>query len=268
MDNTITIEKEVSNLYIPKDVEYLSPDIVSQVRLGLQGYPGTGKTYSCFTFPNPVILNLDNKLGVHVEKITIPIVNLWNPKCPFIKPNEPREEAVLRWLLTVGPLLKKEQTLILDSWTTLQNWFDIRVTNIDHYSDKGKLDPYKPWRLKGNFAGAVCDALKSLPCNSVTTFHDSPERDDEGKIVGVKPTMTGSFADQLAGHFTDWFHQLVMNKKSADKTTDLMVDGKVVPEYVWQVRSDSKRKCLTSKIIPTNLMFVPANYNYFTAKFQ
>lgn len=260
------IETPKPKLYIPKDIEYLSPETVNQVRLGLQGYPGTGKTTSYFSFPNLIILDLDNKLGNFGSRTDVGVVKLWDINNKFRKSTEAKHESVLRWLTTEGLKLHPSQTVALDSWSTLQNWFDMAVTNKKHYTSAGKEDNYLPWRLKGQFASEVCEALKSLPCNSVTTFHEAPERDEEGRIIGLKPVMTGAFADQLAGQFTDWFRQVVMNKKGSDGK-DLLVDGKVVPEYLWQVRSDGKVKCLTSKSIPNSLMFVTADYKYFTTKY-
>lgn len=254
-------------LYIPSYGDYLSPETVIQVRLGLQGYPGTGKTTSYFTFPNLVILDLDNKLGNFGHRTDVMVIRLWDINNKFRVPKEEKHETVLRWLKTEGLKLHPSQTVALDSWSTLQNWFDMAVTNKKHYTNKGVEDNFIPWRLKGQYASEVCESLKSLPCNSVTTFHEAPERDEEGRIVGLKPLMTGAFADQLAGQFTDWFRQVVMNKKAPDGKTDILVDGKVVPEYLWQVRSDGKVKCLTSKSIPTSLMFVPADYKYFATKY-
>ena len=39
-----------------------------QIRLGIQGPPGSGKTWAALTFPNPVIINLDRGLGAHAGR--------------------------------------------------------------------------------------------------------------------------------------------------------------------------------------------------------
>ena len=55
--------------YIPKGAVSLNTITVKpQIRLGLQGYSGTGKTWAALTFPNPIVLNLDRGLGAHTGR--------------------------------------------------------------------------------------------------------------------------------------------------------------------------------------------------------
>ena len=44
-------------MYTPKDAHNLSTAIYRQIIFGLQGEPGSGKTFSALTFPNPVVLD-------------------------------------------------------------------------------------------------------------------------------------------------------------------------------------------------------------------
>lgn len=246
------------SLYIPPNVTSLKDITQQQVRLGIQGYPGVGKTWSALTFPNPIVMNYDNKLGVHIGK-DIPTLPFYDSRWfnAFKKGQEHRHDAVLRWIQTEGIKLTKDQTLIQDSWSTLQNWFDIAM-RVPYYTKDGKEDGYKFWNLKIDYALKMMEALKMLTCNVVVTFHETVERNDNGNIVGLKPLMQGQFADQLAGCFTDWFRQVVMEKKN-DKGEPIKGEY----QYLWQVRSDNIAKCLTSKIIPNGLMYVPADYRTY-----
>ena len=76
----------MSNIYIPPSCRTLSEDTAKQqIRLGIQGFPGSGKDWSILGtpdgkqkgFPNPIVLNLDRGLGAHSQCTNIYEVPLY-----------------------------------------------------------------------------------------------------------------------------------------------------------------------------------------------
>src|SRR4051812_21764394 len=105
------------------------------IRLGIQGPPGTGKSWAAATFPNPVFLDLDNKLRSLKDRpgiLRIPFCELewisqynngaFKPKSPVLPPN--RRDAVRFWLRKEGSKLDHTYTVIIDSLSNLMNAFD------------------------------------------------------------------------------------------------------------------------------------------------
>lgn len=229
------------------------------VRLLLQGFGGTGKTSAALTFPNPVVLDIDNNLGGHRHRADVTVIPFWDEswateyKKQYKIPALQKHELIFHWIKNEGKKLTEDQTLVGDSWTNLQNWFDTVVGAQKFYTAKGGEDGFQFWKLKKAFSLQVCEELKTLRCNQVWNCHETVERDDEGKITGkVKPLMQGAFSDELSTHFTDYYRQLVKEN-----------DKKEI-QYLWQVRGDNKCncKCTSIKLKPTDITF-PANYSSF-----
>lgn len=221
-----------------------------QTRLMLMGYPGTGKTWSALTFPNPVVLNLDRGLSAHIGKkiIEIPLYDIALidalAKRSFQTAPPNARDAVKHWLVNEAQKLEADQTLIVDSWTTLQNAFDLQTKLEPVYSTKtGKEDTYAFWARKVEYALEVCSLLKNIRCHVVVTVHETVERNDDGNLTGkIKPLMQGQFADQLGGHFTDVFRQLAVTRYKEPSNTKSEVIG---TDYLWQTQSDNVVNCKT-----------------------
>ena len=246
-------------------------------RLGIQGAPGTGKTWAALTFPNPIVLDFDNKLAAHYGREDVQVIQFWDqkfiaeylyqpgksPPKPSMPPN--RRDAIKKWLREQAPLIPAGFTLILDSWTTVQNSFD-DYTNADPpMSKKGEIDTFAFWGMKLQYSIELAGFLKGLACNVVVIFHEIADRDDEGRLNGkLKPMMQGQFADQLQAHFTDWYRQHANEKKRKNADGSYSYEG---TEYLWQVKADALANCtaswLTTKVALTkhNLLLIPANYN-------
>ena len=82
--------------YIPPHSSPLADMSFSQIRLGIQGAPGTGKTYAAVSFPNPIVLDLDNKLGAHKTRKDILVLPFHDPDFIINKlkvHNEPYKEG-------------------------------------------------------------------------------------------------------------------------------------------------------------------------------
>lgn len=244
----------------------------TQIRLGLQAAPNTGKTTGALTFPRPVVADFDNKLSETnaicagkklSEVIILPFYNAefvdkLKPRTnPRFQPN--KRDAFLIWLMNEGVKLENDQTFILDSWTMLQEAFDQQQNYEPAINRKGEEDKFVKWARKMEYAKEVCSRLKTLNCNVIVTFHETIERDDEGKPTGkLKPVMQGQFTDQLAGHFNNWFRCHALARLTDPKNPR---SEQIGTDYLWQTASDNMVNCATTLIGIKRL--VPANYDLF-----
>lgn len=256
-------------MHIPADSQNLENKKFAQIVLGIQGPPGTFKTGAALTFPNPVICDFDNGLTAYAgqSKVVMPFHdNAWicayaggkfKNKKPEHQPN--RRDAFLEFLRTDGFKLAPEQTLVVDSWTTLQDAFDAQQKLEPRYTDKGKEDDFWPWECKIKYSKEVITLLRSIRCNVVVNFHETQVRDiASGQLLDkVAPLMQGKFVAQLKLYFTDFFRATTEDEKNAA--------GKVVKtRFLWQVRSDNKFDAKTRLTLPDGTYQIPASYNSFT----
>lgn len=260
------------------------------IRLGLQGPPGSGKTWAALTFPNPIIWNLDNKLVGYKNKYPDSNIQVVNPtkklivdqlkvsNMGFNKPNNPNAEINIRdgfkkWIDLFGPQLTNNMTLVIDSWTSLQNWFGIQTQKPHEKSitKQGEEDRFYFWKFKLNYSVEITEQLKTLQCNVVVICHETIERDEEGRATGkLRPLMSGQFADQLAGQMTDFYRQIPMPK--LDHRTgkpNLIENGEPIKEdieYVWQTQSDNM--FIACRSIDNLPKFIRANYSSLSTRMK
>ena len=255
-----------------------------QVRLGLQGAPCSGKTWSAVTFPNPIIVDFDNgttalrgrdvryvpfydekyvieKFGAKrkaytIEGIPTTVIN--------------RRDAFRKWLDSDAALLTPADTLILDSWTSLMNAFDLMTEAEPAYTKGGSIDEFAFWRRKIMWSTDVVEMLKSLSCNVVVCFHELQQRD---KVTGaildkIQPLMEGKFVAELKVHFSDFYRQHAMSKLKIDGKPN-EVNGKILDKdgWYWQVKSDASfdAKCRVPNVVDK---LVPADYSFFKNNYK
>lgn len=214
-----------------------------QIRLGIQGPFGSGKTFAAATFPNPVFLSLDRGLlGLSGRKdiIEIPFYNasfvesickkesetyydLKTNRTRVTPPN--RKDAIVTWLMTEATKLTKDQTLVLDNQTDLQTayhsgyWTNPKITKGTNKGGGGDIDSWAEWNQKVDWFLEIMVSLKGLRCNVVYIAHETQERDTKGNLTGqLTPLLTGQFGDQIGKHFTDWYRAHVITKpKTAEE---------------------------------------------------
>lgn len=234
-----------------------------QIRLGLQAAPNTGKTTSALTAPGPVVADFDNKLSasnaINAGKKLADIVILPFYSAEFVDKIVPRShpsfqpnkrDAFRKWLSTEATKLQEDQTFIVDSWTMLQAAFDTQQNYEPAIGKGGAVDKFAFWAAKIEYAKDIMERLKTLNCHVIVTFHETIERNDEGNATGkCKPVMQGQFADQIAGHFTDYFRCHAEAKPNTPTT------------YLWQTAPDNSCNCGThlSGIKPR----IPATWDVF-----
>lgn len=267
---------------------------ITPIRLMILGPPGVGKTFSALTFPNPIYGDLDNKLkGYRVWRPdhAFPVFPFWSRDFvegvmkvgnvngridPKYGPNV--RDAFKKWLTEDGPKLAQDSTFVLDSWTSLQNFFDIQ-SQLPHeqvISPKtGKPDGFAFWGDKLKYCVEILKLLTNLKCNVVIICHEMPERDEDNRIIGIKPLMQGSGKDQMGKDATDVFRQRVLTKdtKGIPGYENKGESGNFVPPegcsfnergeaYVWQTCKDQHFQiaCKSNPFFPN---YVPATYESF-----
>lgn len=244
------------------------------IRLGIQGPPGTGKSWAAATFPNPVFLDLDNKLRSLKDRpgiLRIPFCDplwvseynngLYKAKGKFVAPN--RRDAVVHWLRTEGIKLGPTYTIILDSWTSLMNARDQQQDQEPKTLKEGGEDTWGIFRLKLAYCITIMEILKGLSCNVVMTCHETIDRDKEGEANGkLRPLAQGQFADQIAAHFSDWYRQSVLTKVDG-KGGIQMINGEPMKEdigYYWQVKSDALFNACCGLKLDNKVKYIKADY--------
>lgn len=245
---------------------------VPRIMLGIQGPPGSGKTASALTFPNPIIAEFDNsdyngllKLD-HLRDVKPQIIPFYSQSFIVdtlkIPPNRShiilRHKAFQDWLFEHGPKLTPDQTLIVNTWSFLQDVIDafIFCKAEEVFGRDGKRDDFAPWDNKIEHSKQILNALKDLSCNVVITFHESLERDKNTGLMldKTQPLQQGKFVTRIKGFFPSFYKSIVRQKFDANGKP---IEGQK-PEYLWQTASDNKFDAKNSR--PDLPMLVPATY--------
>jgi ABC-type dipeptide/oligopeptide/nickel transport system ATPase component len=247
-------------MHIPDGAVNLK-DIKPQIKLGIQGESGTGKTYVALGFPNPVVVDTDGNLSRFAGKDipTLPFHNIeflesyhngtFKARTTSINRIPNLKDAMLHFIYNDARKFEREQTLIIDSWSSIMdnvnNWYC--ANPVMTKTDKGDLVE----NLRGmygeykHYATIFFAGVKTLKCNVVVTFHEWKPRD---KITGnliedkIAPLMEGSYKDQLKKHFTEFFRMVnidgrylmqVKPNKKFDAVTRAGIDPKALVEGVY-----------------------------------
>lgn len=213
---------------------------------GIQGAPNSGKTTAACSFPNPIFADFDKKLPPGVQCIPF-----WDDTfveslgCARVHPDlANRRDGFLKWLRTEAIKIPADYTLVLDSWTRLQDSFDQAAflnPRQPMYLTKGgkdqppEHDKFKVFQHRIDWSTQVLLQLQALACPVVITFHEQIERDKDGDPTGkMRPVMMGQFADRIAAYCGMLVRQNVQTSTGG------------APQYTWQVRSDNKFNAIVS----------------------
>lgn len=268
-------------MYIPENCKSLKESDIPQIRLGIQGWGGTGKTWAALTFPNPIVFNIDNGLGAHAGREDVIEVKIWSKEycakiygANYTKYN--LRDVIDKWFDTHGPKLEKGQTLIVDGNTGLQNAYHLWYTaNI--VTTNGKIDGFAEYKLKQQFFTPILESFKYLKCDVVYLCHESEKKEKSGQYEGkVRPLLSGSVGAEILTHFTDWFRQHASDKPILPLDTAKLklwgLDDKGIKEvlesykgntiYYWQTEGDDVFDAKRSSLVDAP-RFIPAHYNSF-----
>ena len=236
---------------------------VPQIRLGVIGAPGTGKTTFAMTFPNVLVLDFDGKLPPGTRAVPFYNQKWLKEQKSWMRPssvNFADRDALAYFLRNEAPRLSPDTTLVVDSWTSIMNRLDMWHEAVKHtlfYSEKKKeVDGFAVHADRITFAVEIFNLFKNLPCNLIITMHEQIERNEDGLPTGsIKPLMKGQFADQMAAHLTGFFR---MAFDPGCKETN---------GYCLKVKADRVWRPITPPgfVCPTELL--PASYNHFVKCF-
>ena len=190
-----------------------------QIRLGIQGFPGTGKTWSALTFKNPVVINLDRGLGAHQGRTDVIEIPMYNYKMSGGK--DKLKDFLIKWIETEGMKLDVDQTLVIDGLSSIETsyhlWF--AVNQHSFITKQGRVDDFAEWQVKKKYFGELGELVKSLRCDVVLISHEA-ERSDKPTTPGqpgaysgkIRPLLTGAYGDILVRDYSDWFRQHASSK--------------------------------------------------------
>lgn len=183
---------------------YTPPNTVlsqsGHVRLGLQGFPGTGKTTSAMTFPNLFAVDFDHKLPDNTPSAPfwnadfvdslIPRTKQYDKTKPGYPPN--RRDAFDKWLRDNHSKFEPEQTLLIDSYTMLDAAFHAQMDAEPILNKQGEINALAGWGFKLTYLARIFEMIKSCRCNVVMTFHETEKTDANGDVLNkLRPVMQG-----------------------------------------------------------------------------
>ncbi len=277
-----TAEPPSQKLYIPPNALTLAESPPPQQRIGIQGFPGTGKTFGSLGWPNCIVANIDKGLGAHHGRSDVIELPFWNPdylrKINNGSPN--LKTAILQFVVTEARKFTENQTFVIDALRGIDAAYHTDWRENPKYASGGKIDDFKEWGLKLIYFSELCEALNVLKCNVILITHESEKKDKDGTYSGkIRPMLQGSFADKIVSHFTDWFRQHAIDKP---KSPDLIKEDEIKANwgmtkaefiamcntfprqtiYAWQTESDNvfDGKCSSLVNFPR---YIPAKYEYF-----
>ncbi len=226
--------------------------VTAQRRVLLMGPPKWGKTWSALTAPNPIVADFDRGLaGYPNEVYTIPFYDTkWVMNTFKIKWSA---ESFLKWLQTDALQLDKDQTVIVDSLSTLSDALTVELDAKTPLTRQGEKDSFWFWRAWSQWLCDMCNAFTRLQANVILITHEQEIRDSEtGKVLGYKWLLKGQdFPPRMSQFFTDVIRQ-------TKRTEELK--GKVKETFLWQIKPDSLFPLLCTRYV-TEDKFVPANWS-------
>lgn len=274
-------------LYMPEHSVSLETAPQPQIRLGIQGYGGSGKTTSAMTFTTGergsiIVANIDRGLGAFAgRKDIIPLEFHDIEYCKKVNPNhkgpESLKDTMMLWLSKEGPKLQREQTLVWDGGTGTQNAYHKHYKSNKVFTN-GVEDFYAQWRLKIEFFTDLLESFQRLKCNVIYICHESDQKDKHGEYTGkIRPLLSGQMNDQILNYFTDWFRARTTSKILKDKITDIELKkwGMTKDEFIkmqdtfpretiyyWQTCSDAQFDGKASSLV-NYPDYIPSDYDSF-----
>lgn len=253
----MTLDKPLPPPFIPSYSIPINEIVHLQKIIGLMGVSGSGKTYSALTFPSPIVIDIDGNLSGHIKRTDILVLNFndnnWIENKLGYKYNKnivkfPAKDAVLWFLQNDALKITYGQTLVIDSWSTLQDEFDKQRILQPVYTKEGATDEFAFWDDKKDFSRDILNSCKKLKCDVVITFHEQDAREKLGKLNGkIEPLMKGSFNKEMGKYFTE-FYRCVVNSKIDDK------QNTVGATYKWQTASSGEVASIKTRM--TNAPFL------------
>lgn len=273
----------MTELYKPSSSYTLSegPNL-QQIRLAIQGTYGTGKSTAALTFPNPAVLDFDRGLINHTHRKDVVVLPFYDGAfCDKIRkrasPNHipDRKNSFIDFMRGEALKFTQDQTLITDSYRQVEIGFHCQYNYEKIPGTNGKYSGFEEWTQKIHYFQEIGTYSKDLKCNYIAIIPEIVDRNDEGKIAGIKPAVSGQSGDTLGHDFTDYYRALTIAKPKTEHRQMFMtqwgIDEKTLVEwiastktetiYLWQTQSDATVKCKTS--LDGAPKFIVAGYSSF-----
>lgn len=234
--------------------------------IALIGAANSGKTWAAATFPNPLFVDFDKKLPRH---LTTPVSSLpfWDEVflAEVIKEEKlaastkiggivASSHVFLAWITKVAPSIPEDVTLVIDSWTMMQQLLDRVLNATKKQNSAGEVDTREYYARKATLSTEVLAALKNLKCQHVVIFHESKDMKSDGSPSGkLNPLMAGSLKESLPQNFTHWIRQTAEENKTTKEI-----------EYLWQIKPNNECNCNCPEphlLAQPKLMKVKAHYD-------
>ncbi len=233
-----------------------------------QGMPGTGKSIAAATFPNitwaafetgifqrkddvkklyDIDITTFNYAPFYQQDFSRSILAAANSTCRELKGVLNVKDAFYIWLRECATKLPVDATLVLDSWTALQEYFDIFQDQDKKVTKSGEEDAFYFWGKKIEYSEKICSLLESLQCSVFVICHESQDRDKvTGKLLDkVQPLMQGKFVTKFKRYFSHCFRSKVIEDENKKLS------------YVWQCQSDKEFDAKSGVGYP---LYIPAHY--------
>lgn len=159
----------------------------------IYGEPGTGKTSTGFTAPNPVVFDFDggaHRSGFKVGK-SIVRINNW--------------EQIASSYSSIENDLKDYKTIIIDTVETCLDYIRMYIEDKDYKLKQNQLKMYG--KLKDEFYGFL-NRIKALGKNIILIAHATTE--EQNGIVKTVPKITGGSRD-IVRQKSDFMGYMFMN---------------------------------------------------------
>lgn len=237
--------------------KYLTTTGPQKIFALIYGPPVSGKTTGARTFPNPVIIDIDHNLPEGVPNV----IPLWDDAFvdkikPRLNPTFPanRRDALLIILSDLARSLPADHTIIVDSLTRLETWFNTQESiEPKPRSKQGAEDGFEMFRKRLTYFEALFTMFTNCASNVVMLVHQQQDRDDTGKVTGqIKPSLQGQIGEKMPGYFPIVM-QAVRKTGAAAPGTEPKV------EFLWRIRPGIHEPARVPK--PAAVDFIKQDYN-------
>lgn len=201
----------------------------------LIGPPLVGKTNTAFQFPDPYILDADDKMLNAVTRFPDKKFK-WD--CPLRKPDGTPIPDIDQWQYVqdacINPALKDPwiKTIIIDSASAVNEMIKRHIMKHPTPGSKGplmvggeKVMEMSQWQPFGDIWRRLIMGCRASGKILIVTAHERVEKDEMSGQLMYRPLVPGAFGDGMGGLFTDVWHC------EAEVGPDLKNPGKTKTNY-------------------------------------
>ena len=242
----------------PTLAKYMTTSGAQKIFALIYGPPVSGKTTGALTFPSPVIIDIDHNLRPGIPNV----IPLWDDAFvdkikPRINPAFPanRRDALLLILADLARSLPADHTIIVDSLTRLETWYNTQESLEPKPRSKktGEEDGFEMFRKRLTYFEALFTMFTNCAANVVMLVHQQQDRDEKGQVTGqIKPSLQGQIGEKMPGYFP-----IVM--QAVRKTAPGQPGAEPKVEFLWRIRPGIHEPARVPK--PASVDFIKQDYH-------